>query len=201
MNYKDNGRRVVANVSISLDGRVTGPEGDFDMGWVARHAMTDTARKFLLRQTKEATTVVLGRKNYEGFGGFWPTVSPNEEADPRDREYSRWLDSVEKVAISTTLNEAPWQNSRVTDEDPAAVVSQLRKEQGEDIIVLASVSIIQALLRAGEVDRIIYHLTPEIVGGGRPLFTDDLPSSSWTLTESQQTESGSTYLVLDRRDD
>jgi dihydrofolate reductase len=198
MGSEKRGRRVVANVSVSLDGRVTGPDGDYDMGWVAMHAVSDTAREHLLRQTKDATTVVLGRKNYEGFGGFWPTVATNEEADPRDREYSGWLDSVEKVAISSTLQEATWQNSRVTDEDPAKVVSHLRREPGGDILVLASVSIIQALLAAGEVDRIIYHVAPEIVGGGRPLFTDDVPRSSWRLSESQATESGSIYLILDR---
>lgn len=72
---------------------------------------------------------------------------------------------------------------------------------GRDILVLTSVSIIQALLAAGEVDRIIYHVAPEIVGGGRPLFTDDVPRSSWRLSESQATESGSIYLILDRVED
>lgn len=190
------GRRVVANVSVSLDGRVTGPDGDYDMAFVVMHAVTDTAREHLLRQTKDATTVVLGRKNYEGFGGFWPTVATNEEADPRDREYSRWLDSVEKVAISSTLQEAPCdrRGSSQSGQPPAP-------GGGRDILVLTSVSIIQALLAAGEVDRIIYHVAPEIVGGGRPLFTDDVPRSSWRLSESQATESGSIYLILDRVED
>lgn len=193
-------RRVVANVSVSLDGRVTGPEGDHDMSWVGMHAITDTARERLLQQKEEATTVVLGRKNYEGFAGFWPSVATNEEADPRDQEYSRWLDKVEKVAISTTLKEAAWDNSRVTDGDPVGVIRELRGEEGGDILVLSSISIIQTLLAAGEIDRMILHLAPEIVGGGRPLFEDHVPRSSWDLSDSQVTESGSVYLVWDRAD-
>lgn len=63
MGSEKRGRRVVANVSVSLDGRVTGPDGDYDMAFVVMHAVTDTAREHLLRQTKDATTVVLGRKN------------------------------------------------------------------------------------------------------------------------------------------
>lgn len=192
------GRRVVANISLSLDGRVTGPEGDYDMGWIARHAVSDIARERLLAQTREATTVVLGRKNYEGFGSFWPGVATDENADPRDRTYSQWLNSVEKVVISTTLEDAPWQNSRVTNTDPAEAICELRSQRGGDVIVLASVSVIQYLLDTGELDRLIIHLSPEIVGGGRPLFRDGIPASSWSLTELAATETGSVYLTYDK---
>ncbi|MBT2226712.1 hypothetical protein [Nonomuraea sp. NEAU-A123] len=59
--------------------------------------------------------VLLGRKNYEGFGGFWPSVAKDDAADPRDRSFSEWLNAVEKVVFSSTLKEAPWENSRIVD--------------------------------------------------------------------------------------
>ena len=37
----------------------------------------------------DVTTVVLGRKNYEGFGGSWPTVAVDDDADPRDRGWAQ----------------------------------------------------------------------------------------------------------------
>jgi hypothetical protein len=63
---KAQGRRVAANISLSLDGRVNGRGGDHDMGWVVPHNVTDATRDFMVRMTDSATTVLLGRKNYEG---------------------------------------------------------------------------------------------------------------------------------------
>ena len=65
-------RNVVANISLTLDGRVSGPGGDYDQAWVVPHAMSAGALAHMTRVTAPATTALLGRKNYEGFGGFWP---------------------------------------------------------------------------------------------------------------------------------
>ena len=194
-----NGRRVVANISLSLDGRISGVGGEFDMGWIVPHAVTDAARDHMIRVTGPATTALLGRKNYQGFGGFWPAVAKDENADPRDRAFAEWLNAVEKVVFSTTLTDAPWENSRIAGADPAAVVRELREQPGGDIVVLASTSVIQALLEAGELDRLSITLCPEIVGGGRRLLDDGLPAGSWSLTDMSTTESGAICLIYDRK--
>jgi dihydrofolate reductase len=148
--------------------------------------------------TSPATTVLLGRKNYMGFGGYWPTVANDESADPRDRAFSKWLNSVDKIAFSSTLKEATWENSRIMDADPATVVDELRQQDGGDIIVLASGTIIKRLLQADALDRLSITLCPEVAGGGARLFEDGLPPSSWTLQQSLVTESGALCLLYDR---
>jgi dihydrofolate reductase len=127
-------RTVIANITVSLDGRTTGPGGDYDMGWIVPHAVTDGAREGLGRLT-HATTVRLGRKNYEGFGSYWPAVAHDEQADPRDRRFAQWLDRVEKVVLSSTMQEASWSNSRVVNDDATAVVRTLRRQGSGDIVV------------------------------------------------------------------
>src|ERR1039457_6817302 len=57
-----------------------------------------------------------------------------------------------------------------------AVVRNLRRHGSGDIVVLASQSIIRALLAADEVDRLSLNLAPEIVGAGARLFPDGLRS-------------------------
>src|SRR5215510_14789247 len=114
-----NTRTVIANISLSLDGRVTGPGGEYDMSWIVPHAVTNMARDHMINVTSPATTVLLGRKNYTGFGAYWPPVADDESADPHDREFSKWLNSVEKIVFSSTLKDATWENSHVTDADPA----------------------------------------------------------------------------------
>jgi dihydrofolate reductase len=64
--------------------------------------------------------------------------------------------------------------------------------------VLASASVIKALLAADEVDELSITLAPELVGGGARLFEDGLPGSSWRLADSTPTESGAVCLLFDR---
>jgi dihydrofolate reductase len=191
-------RTVVGNVALSLDGRVNGPGGDHDMGWIGPHAVSDTARDHMVRVTGPATTALLGRRNFEGFGGFWPAVADDESADPRDRAFSRWLTGVEKVVLSHSPGSSPWANTRIVDEDAAEVVRALRKEEGGDIVVLASRSVLRALLAADELDRLSITLCPEIAGGGDRLFDDGLPGSSWTLRDLATAGSGAICLLYDR---
>jgi dihydrofolate reductase len=92
-------RTVVANISLSLDGRTAGTGGEYDMGWIVPHAITNGARDHMIAVTSPATTTLLGRKNYQGFGGYWPAVANDETADPRDRAFSKWLNTVEKIVF------------------------------------------------------------------------------------------------------
>jgi dihydrofolate reductase len=191
-------RTVIANISLSLDGRVSGPSGMYDMSWIVPHAITSIARDHMISVTRPATTVLLGKHNYQGFGSYWPSVAGDESADPRDRAFSKWLNSVEKIVFSSTLKEAAWENSRIVDADPAAVVAELQNQPGGDIIVLASSSIIRSLLQADALDCLSITLCPEVAGGGARLFDDGLPASSWTLRQSTATESGALCLLYNR---
>ncbi|GAB2555778.1 dihydrofolate reductase family protein [Kribbella endophytica] len=191
-------RTVVGNISLSLDGRVNGPGGDYDMSWIAPHAVSAVALDHMNRVTGPATTALLGRKNFEGFGGYWPTVADDESAPAQSREFSRWLNDVEKVVFSTTLEHAGWQNSRIAASDPVTTVKELRREPGGDIVVLASASVIRALLAADELDRLSITLCPELVGGGNRLFDETTAPGSWTLTDSTQADGGALCLLYDR---
>ena len=190
-------RTVIGHIPLSLDGRVSGPGGQHDMGWTVRHALTGEARAQLLKVTSPATTVLLDGQVYQGFGGFWPAVAGDEDADPRDRLFARWLNEAEKIVVSRTVTEPGWRNTRVTADDPAEIVRRLRKEEGGDIVVLASPGLIRRLLEAGELDRLSITLCPELIGAGARLFGDGPAGSSWSLAEATPTSSGALCLRYD----
>jgi dihydrofolate reductase len=110
----------------------------------------------MITVTTPATTVLLGRKNYEGFAYYWPSVANDETADPRDRAFSKWLNSVEKIVFSSTLKVPTWENSHIVNADPATVIKDLRQHQGGDIIVLASGSTAAATFISSPVSRSTY---------------------------------------------
>jgi dihydrofolate reductase len=193
------GRTVVAQISMTLDGRVSGPGGPGDMEIVAGHAGTDGAHDRAAEVLGAATTALMGRGNYEGFYGYWPPIATDESADPRDRALARWLDDVEKVVFSTTTTHAPWKNSRVAEGGPVEEVRRLRDTNGGDIVVVNSSSLIRQLIAAGELDRLHIDLVPEVAGAGATLFEDGLPSSSWSLVKSGTAEDGTILLTYERR--
>ena len=190
-------RTVTGHTPLSLDGRVSGPGGEHDMGWTVRHALTSEARAQLLDVTGTATTALLDGPTYQGFWGFWPAVAGDEDADPRDRLFARWLNEAEKLVLSRTPAEPGWRNTRVAADDPADIVRRLRQEDGGDVVVLASHGIIGRLIEAGELDRLSITLCPELIGAGARLFGDGPAGSSWSLAEARPTGSGALCLRYD----
>lgn len=191
-------RKVTANMSITLDGRYNGPGGPGDLSAIIPYATTEVARNHLDRLWQNATTALLGRKNAEGFLGFWPTVAGDENADPRDRGYAKWLTDVEKVVLSTTLTEAPWERTRIVNAPAAAVVADLKAHGEGDILVNSSGSVIKALLADDLLDRLYLMVMPEIVGDGDQLFETGLPATKWRLALQETGEQGEIAMVYDR---
>ncbi|MFC9663827.1 dihydrofolate reductase family protein [Nocardia sp. NPDC127606] len=191
-------RTVTANIGLTLDGRYNGPGGPTDAQAIVRYATTDVARDHLTRLWSGATTALLGRVNAEGFLAFWPTVAADENADPRDRAYAKWLLDTEKVVLSSTLTTAPWARTRLANAPAADVVTALKATGTGDILVNSSPTVIKDLLAADLIDRLYLLLCPEIAGDGQRLFDDGLPSSRWTLTRREVGELGEMALTYDR---
>ncbi|MEV4247982.1 dihydrofolate reductase family protein [Streptosporangium canum] len=192
------GRRVTANLSLTLDGRYNGPGGASDFNAFAPYVTSEVAREHMTRIWESATTALLGRINAEGFLGYWPSVAEDDNADPRDRGYAKWLVDTEKVVFSTTLTTAPWERTRLVNAPAADVVAELRATGEGDILVNSSASVIKPLLSADLLDRLYLMIFPEIAGGGRRLFDDGLPASKWTLTHQETGELGEIAMVYDR---
>ena len=185
-------------MSLTLDGRYNGPGGPGDLGAIVPYATTEVARDHLTRICEGATTALLGRRNAEGFLGYWPSVADDENADPRDRGYAKWLVDAEKVVLSTTLTDAPWERTRVVNAPAADVVAELKATGEGDILVNNSASVIRPLLAADLLDRLYLMICPEIAGGGDRLFDGRPASSKWTLTHQETGELGEIALVYDR---
>jgi len=191
-------RKVRANISLTLDGRYNGPGGPGDLGAIVPYATTEVARDHLARIHEGATTALLGRRNAEGFLSYWPAVADDESADPRDRGYARWLVDAEKVVLSTTLTDAPWERTRVVNAPAADVLAELKAGGEGDIIVNNSASVIRPLLAADLIDRLDLILCPEIAGAGDQLFDGRPASSKWRLAHQETGELGEIALVYER---
>src|SRR5579863_635739 len=68
-------RRVVAWVTISMDGYTSGPGGPAQDTWLYEHVRRASAAAHFEGIWRGASTVVVGRTNYEGFFSVWPAIT------------------------------------------------------------------------------------------------------------------------------
>ncbi len=88
---------VVCNI-ISLDGYFEGPGND-----VYAMPFDDGFSDYNAERLRAADTVLLGRRSYEGFKGYWPSIAENPNDAPVEREISRLMNTLDKVVISDSL--------------------------------------------------------------------------------------------------
>jgi dihydrofolate reductase len=158
-------RKILITMFMTLDGRALLPayppdpdedSTEEDPMWKGRETSVDT--------------VILGRKTYEGWAAFWPTLAENPEVPPWMQEFSRFANSVEKLVFSRTLATAEWGPSRIVRGDPAAEVRRLKGEEGRDIAICGGPQVAQLFLAEDLVDEVLLEVFPSIVGRGLPLF-------------------------------
>ena len=98
-------RTLYVTEFISLDGVVEAPggeEGYRHSGWTFDIEEDPARNEFKVEETFATQTLLLGRTTYEGFAAAWPE---------RDGEFADKFNTMEKVVVSTTLNNPTWHNT------------------------------------------------------------------------------------------
>ncbi|WP_405058740.1 dihydrofolate reductase family protein [Kribbella sp. NBC_01505] len=174
-------RKVVAAYFLSLDGVAEGAD-KFLTGWDDE---TDAAGARLI-ETQD--TVILGRRTYDEFAGFWPT----SDIQP----FTGFVNAAPKYVATSTPLELPWNNSQAIIGGLAEFVRELKTQPGGDIGVHGSISVTQTLLAAGLLDELRLVIIPTVVTTGRRLL-DNLPPFRLETLTSTTTPSG--HLLVDYR--
>jgi dihydrofolate reductase len=194
-------RKVVVFTSVTLDGVMQAPgrpdedrRGGFSHGGWALPYNDPVMGRVMAEGMADSGPLLLGRRTYEDFHGFWPKQS--------DNPFTEVLDNTLKYVASTTLAEPlPWQNSRLLDGDAAEAVARLKQEPGQDLVVLGSGELVQALRRRDLVDHYQLLIHPLVLGSGRRLFPDGGATAALELVDSVPTTTGviiATYRTADR---
>ena len=116
----------------------------------------------------DVDTLLLGRRTYEVWAGFWPGHVDSE--NERWRAFARFSNRVEKVVFSQTLQSATWANSRIVRGSVADEISRLRSLPGKNIIVAGGVQLVQSVLAQDLEDELSLTVSSSIIGRGLPLF-------------------------------
>jgi dihydrofolate reductase len=166
---------VIGDITMSLDGFVTGPGADLEHGlgrnadglhaWALdSHDAVD--RGVLERHTAASGAVVMGRRTFDTVDGAWSA----------ERGYGADQDG--RPAFFVVTSEAPLSYRLADSHDftfvldgAAAAIEQARTAAGDrDVFVMGGGALVGSCLRDGLLDELRLHLSPEVLGAGTPLF-------------------------------
>lgn len=176
-------RKLVSFLFISLDGVVEEP-----IKFVGRNAASEDVLKFLGETIAEQDAVLLGRKMYEEWSGFWPKA----KLEP----FASFINSRQKYVVSSTLNSTHWGPAKILRGPLDQEVAGLKASVGGTIGVHGSVSVVQSLLRAGLIDELRFIQFPVVSGNGRRLLEEASAPIRLHLDHAHKTPNGLQYLTL-----
>jgi dihydrofolate reductase len=158
-------RNIVSLAHISLDGFMTGPDGDMDF-IVFNDELADHTYPLI----ESVDTAVYGRVTYQMMEGYWPTAGDASDADAHAKSHSRWYNGVNKIVASRTLPASQDPKVRVVGEDIIGALRAEKQKAGGDVMIFGSPSLTRTLAAADLVDEWRITVQPVILGGGRSLF-------------------------------
>ncbi|MEQ3553165.1 dihydrofolate reductase family protein [Pseudonocardia nematodicida] len=174
-------RTLAITQNITVDGAVE-MLGD----WFDPTDSADDLQAAMHRQDATCDAVLLGRRTFTDFRGYWP-----EQTDDTTG-VTEFLNQVAKYVVSSTLTDPEWKNSTILSGDPVDDVAALKEQPGQDIVVTGSVSLCHTLIAAGLVDEFRLFGYPVVQGRGRRLFPDGWSADRLRLLEATSFSNGVT---------
>jgi dihydrofolate reductase len=152
--------------------------------------MDEEAGNAVFEQARSMDALLLGRRTYEIFAGYWPDA-------PAEIPFTGLLNRVPKYVASRTLSgPLSWEGSTLLTGDVAEAVTALKERHGR-VHVIGSLDLVQSLLRVGLVDRLHLWLYPLLLGRGKRLFGDGTAPTALHLAESHTYPDGTLQLTYD----
>jgi dihydrofolate reductase len=186
-------RRIVVTEFVSADGVMEDPggaEGYRHGGWTFKFS-DDEGMKYKLDETLGHDALLLGRVTYEGFARAWPGMTD-------DVGFADKMNSMPKYVVSSTLSEATWNNSTILRGDLAQEVSAIKEQDGGDILVAGSASLVRGLTDLGLVDEYRLMVFPIVLGSGKRLFDGVIDATTLRLVDAKPLQSGTVILTYQR---
>jgi dihydrofolate reductase len=163
-------RTVIYGGACSLDGFLTGPNGELDWLHFSKDVQSVIARSFAA-----ADAILFGRKSWEtaaasGQGGSAPGMSG--------------------YVFSRTLTSLPPGGPTLVKDDPGEFVRALKQQPGKDILVMSGGNLARTLFAADVVDEVGMNVHPVLLGSGTPAFLDCGHRVQLDLTEARPIDGG-----------
>jgi dihydrofolate reductase len=182
-------RKLLTTTFLTLDGVMQapgGPEeddsGGFKYGGWSAPLWDDDVAAFMGDTMGTRFDLLLGRRTYDIFAGFWPNAPVDETSRP--------LNEATKYVASRGRPKLTWDKSVLLEGVVAKAVADLKRGDGPELQVHGSGNLIQTLLRNNLIDEMRLLVYPVLLGSGKRLFADGTIPAGLSLLESHVSGSG-----------
>ncbi|MFE0470712.1 dihydrofolate reductase family protein [Streptomyces sp. NPDC058947] len=180
-------RSVTYSMSVSLDGYIVGPDGDFNWG-----APSPDVFRFWIDDIRQVGVHLMGRRLYETML-YWETAEQETSLDEAEREWTALWNPLPKVVFSTTLSSVQGA-ARLASGSLAEEIERLRAEPGEGEIAIGGATLAAQAADLDLIDEYRAMVYPVLVGGGIPFFPRTERRVDLELVETRTFSSQVVYL-------
>ena len=176
-------RKIRMMEHISLDG-VIAPPGDDDYangGWTAAYRSPDGAAAVAEAQG-ERFDLLLGRKTYDLWSGYWPKMSGGPFADK--------INAATKYIVTHRPESLEWGPLGDLGKDAIEGIRKLKTQDGPDLLIWGSASVTSVLLQQGLVDELVLAVYPLLLGKGKRCFSDSMDPREFAFVSSKASPTG-----------
>jgi dihydrofolate reductase len=189
-------RKLKLQVQMTVDGYIAGPNGEMDfMVW----NWDDELKQYVTDITEPVDCIILGRKLAEGFIPYWATVAANLDA-PELTAGKKFTDTP-KVVFTKTLDKSEWDNTILAKGDLVDEITNLKKQDGKDIIAYGGATFVSALIKHGLIDEFHLFINPTAIGDGMTIFKELDSKQDLTLVKSISFDCGIVVLNYEPKRD
>lgn len=179
-------RKIRIAQHISLDGIIQpgGPDEDSDYahgGWTAPYRTAEGAAA-TAQAYGTGFDLLLGRRTYDLWAGFWPNVEGGPFAGP--------LNAAKKYVVTHRPENLTWGPVGDLGGEAMEGIRRLKSQDGPDLIVCGSASLARALVERDWVDEIVLAVYPLLLGQGKRCFPDGPSARGFALVSSKSTPTG-----------
>jgi dihydrofolate reductase len=174
---------------ISLDGVIqSSGEDDFPYAeWTVPYR-TPAGRDELLAAHGGRFDLLLGRRTYDIWSGFWPKAPSSPMANG--------LNAATKYVVTHRPESLEWGPFEGLGPDIVKSIRRIKSQAGPDLILWGSSTLTSTLLEHGLADEVLLVVYPVLLGTGKRFFAERTPPRSFELANTKAMPSGvilSTY--------
>ena len=186
-------RKIILVEFLTIDGVMQAPGGSKEDtaegfkfgGWMGPYFDEEGGKEMEI-QMKETSALLLGRKTYDIFAGYWPA---HTEPWPQ-------VNKITKYVVSKTLKDPTWENTVVIPN--VKELKELKNSNGPDLQVYGSSKLVQTLMEHDLVDEFWLKIFPITLGTGKRLFDKGTIPAAFNLFKSKITPSGVIFVYYKR---
>ena len=171
---------------VSLDGvieiRGSGGDGDYPYGdWTAPYR-SPAGRDAVLAAHGDSFDLLLGRRTYDIWSGFWPKAPSSPMADA--------LNAATKYIATHRPDSLEWGPFEGLGPDIVQDIRRIKSHNGPDLIVWGSSTLTSTLLEQGLADEVQLLVYPVLLGKGKRFFAEGIPPRAFELASTNALSSG-----------